>query len=76
ECLARLHHLQIDGVTPKQVDYSVYIDPDTGVRGVMAMVDIAELARGRHVVELHWQPTLREVEWKRMRSDYRIPFWK
>ena len=46
------------------------------MRGVMAMVDIAELARGRHVVELHWQPTLREVEWKRMRSDYRIPFWK
>ena len=75
-CLAKIHDLRVDHAPPARVDYSVYVDADTGVRGVLAMVDIAALETGRHVVGVHWQLTPRDIEKNRQRPDYQIPFWK
>jgi len=75
-CLAKIHDLRVDGQVPARVDYNVYVDADTGVRGVLAMLDVSTLASGRHVVGVHWHGTKRDVEKRRKRLNYNIPFWR
>jgi hypothetical protein len=51
DCLARLADLRVDGV-PANVSFDVGADPQTGQRGILAMLPMRGLATGRHVVSL------------------------
>jgi hypothetical protein len=51
DCLARLADLRVDGVAP-DARFDVSADPQTGQRGILAMVPMRGLAEGRHEISL------------------------
>ncbi|HEU0153670.1 MAG TPA: hypothetical protein VFQ84_10025 [Arenimonas sp.] len=75
DCLATLHDLRIDG-QPVAVPLDAAQDPQTGQRGLVAMVPMAGVAAGRH--ELTVMPATGKGQ-KPVGPDtlpYRIPFWR
>jgi hypothetical protein len=75
DCLAAIHDLRIDG-QPVAVALDAAEDPQTGQRGMVAMIPTAGLAPGRH--ELTLMPAAgkggRPVD--EDTRPYRIPFWR
>ena len=75
DCLAAIHDLRIDG-QPVGVVLDAAEDPQTGQRGLVAMIPTAGLAPGRH--ELTLMPAAgkggRPVD--EDTRPYRIPFWR
>lgn len=75
DCLAAIHDIRIDG-QPVAVALDAAEDPQTGQRGMVAMIPMAGLARGRH--ELTLMPATgkgrRPVD--AQTRPYRIPFWR
>lgn len=77
-CLPRRFRLQLDGKPPAVApDFSFARDPDTGLRGIVAMIDLHELPRGRHELALFHDdaPAAGKNEGKPPRAAARIPFW-
>lgn len=74
DCLGRIHALAVDGVA-LQVPFDAGEDADTGQRGMVAMIPMAGLARGRH--ELTVMPVERDAPepGDEPAQPYRIPFW-
>ncbi len=70
-CLARLADLRLDGVA-LDLSFDVSADPQTGQRGILAMVPMRNVAEGRHELSLA-VPTATSAD---RSGRYRIPFWK
>lgn len=75
DCLARLHALSIDGA-PVDVPFDAGEDPNSGYRGLVAMIPVRGLAEGRH--ELLIQPAVHPDRLKDEKATrpFRIPFWR
>ena len=74
DCLARMHAIQIDG-RPVAVSLDAASDAGTGLRGMLAMIPIADLPAGRHELSLTEVRRPRHND-KRPVRRYRIAFWK
>lgn len=73
-CVAGLHPARLDG-QPLPLDFQLYQGRD-GLRGFIAMIDVRELAPGRHVLELGRPTIARDQERGGPPEPYRIPFWR
>jgi hypothetical protein len=71
-CLARLADLRVDDA-PVDVAFDVSADPQTGQRGILAMLPVRELSEGRHEVSLAIPSASAQ---RSPPHRYRIPFWK
>src|SRR5690606_12173259 len=72
DCLARLHPVAIDGV-PVTVPFDAAEDPRMDQRGMLAMIPVADLARGRHELTVGRPPRDRDDPDP---DPWRIPFWR
>jgi hypothetical protein len=70
DCLARISAIRLDG-KPITVVFEASADPGSGQRGMLAMLPVDGLAKGRHEISLV-APARRGEKPTR----YRIPFWK
>ncbi len=75
DCVARLHPLLVDGVARQGVELSLHTDID-GSRGFMAMIDVRELAPGRHVLEVGVPAIESDQSDDEVQQPHRIPFWR
>lgn len=75
-CIAALHAITIDGQAVAGVTWDFIDRPAERLRGVLAMVPIAQLPPGRHELKVaRPQSPERKLSGKPVRH-YRIPFWK
>ncbi|HEX4852642.1 hypothetical protein [Arenimonas sp.] len=75
DCLARILDLRIDG-QPAAVPLDAAEDPQTGQRGLLAMIPVSGLAAGRHELTV-MPPTGKErAPVDADTKPYRIPFWR
>ena len=70
-CLARLEDIRLDGA-PVAVPLDASTDPQTGQRGVLAMIPVRTLVQGRHELSLLDAGEPEAGPHRR----YRIPFWR
>ena len=75
DCLARLADLRVDGVAP-DVRFDVGADPQTGQRGILAMVPMRGLADGRHEISLAMPGDAPAGTPGSVQRRYHILFWK
>lgn len=74
-CIAGLHPLRLDGAPLAGVELSFHTAAD-GMRGFAAMIDVRDLAPGRHVLEVG-RPTIeRDARRDEPPQPYRIAFWR
>jgi hypothetical protein len=73
ECLVRLLDIHLDGAKVS-VPLDASTDPATGLRTVMAMIPIANLAAGRHELTVA-HPRIHDPDGP-ARPPERIPFWR
>lgn len=73
DCLARIHAVRLDGALLK-LRFDAAEDPDTGQRGMLAMIPVQGLAPGRH--ELVLREASHRPKSVAMTRLYRIPFWR
>lgn len=74
QCLQRLHALVLDG-KPLAVAYESGGDPRTGRPALVAMVDVRELAHGRHELQVA-RPVVVDDHGDEEGGAYIIPFWR
>lgn len=74
-CLARMHAVAIDGVAI-EVPFDSAEDPATGQRGLLAMIPVHDLPRGRHELTLMPPPRSAERDAEDPPKAFRIPFWR
>jgi hypothetical protein len=75
DCLARMHAVAVDGV-PVNVPFDAAEDPATGQRGLLAMIPVHDLPRGRHELTLMPSPRTEQRDAEDPPEPYRIPFWR
>jgi hypothetical protein len=77
-CLQALHAVQLDGRPLASLRYEAGSDPGTGRPALLAMIDVRELARGRHELQVARPPSSDRPSGKpdRERPYSRIPFWR
>lgn len=74
-CIAGLHPLRLDGAPLDGSELSFHTAAD-GMRGFAAMIDVRDLAPGRHVLEVG-RPTIeRDARRDEPPQPYRIAFWR
>jgi hypothetical protein len=72
-CLSGIHRVALDG-KPLQPEFYFYTHPRTGIRGILAYIPTAGLAKGRHLLRVEAVPRVRRE--KAPRPDpYLIRFW-
>lgn len=76
DCLALLYPLALDGVTVADPRFDRAQDPVSGLRGVVAMLRIADLAPGRHLLEVARPGAPQRSADEADEPPYRIPFWR
>lgn len=81
-CLAQALDLRLDGVPVAADSLAFSSDPDSGLRGLLAVLPIAQLPAGRHEITLQ-QPLRvgdrddeKEIERHAARGPERIAFWR
>jgi hypothetical protein len=78
-CIARMHAVTLDSVPRPDVEFSFYEQPATGVKGVVAYIDVDSL-HGRHVIGVLPTPPAEAPKDSARRADSRrptlIPFWR
>jgi len=83
DCFANLHDVRIDGIKVPDLHFDGSEDAISSLRGMLAMIPVHTLARGRH--ELTLLPMPRESDPPRDAISpepaeplpaYRIPFWR
>ncbi len=72
QCHARIHRVEIDGQPVADLAYDFASDPKTGLPVIVALIDVRNLARGRHELAVQ-RPHAEADDHPR---DYRIPFWR
>jgi hypothetical protein len=75
DCLASLYGIAIDGIRVADPAFDRAIDPRTRLRGVVAMLSVAHLARGRHELQVR-QAEIAGPPDARAAPAHRIPFWR
>lgn len=76
DCLARLYPIALDEVTLADPRFDHAQDPASGLRGVVAMIRVADLAPGRHELEVS-RPTREPPRaGDQPERPARIPFWR
>lgn len=75
DCLAGLYRISIDGIRVADPAFDRAIDPQTRLRGVVAMLRIADLAPGRHELEVGQAAIGGRAE-ATPAPAHRIPFWR
>lgn len=76
-CLQQLPQLRIDDSLYQDPAYKFYIHPDTGDKGLLSLVDIAELERGEHLLRVSKRlyletPDVDTMVWVEQGV---VPFW-
>ncbi|MGQ0801600.1 MAG: hypothetical protein ACT4NL_15995 [Pseudomarimonas sp.] len=75
DCFADLHDVRIDGIKVPDLHFDASEDPISSTRGMLAMIPVHTLAKGRH--ELTLKPMPREShDPADPPKPYRIPFWR
>lgn len=75
DCVSGLHPVLVDGVAKQDLELSLHTDID-GSRGFMAMIDVRELAPGRHVLEVGVPSIESDQDDRDARQPHRIAFWR
>ena len=75
DCLAAIHDLRIDG-EPVAVALDAAQDPQTGQRGMVAMIPTASMASGRHELTVMPPTEVGRGPVSKDTKPYRIPFWR
>jgi hypothetical protein len=74
DCLQRLHAVALDGKPLAALRYELGSDPRTDRPALVAMIDVRNLAPGRHELEVAHHPP--KAEAKETPRPWRIPFWR
>lgn len=74
-CLSNFLAIQLDAQLLKQPLLAA-VDPNTGQRGAMAMIDIRALSAGPHTLKIKAIPKNSETDEKAEAKFHVIPFWK
>lgn len=81
-CFARAIDLRLDGIAVPSTALAFSRDPDSGLRGLIAVLPIADLTEGRHEITLqqplrrHHRDDAEEIERHAARGPIRIAFWR
>ncbi|KAA2286162.1 hypothetical protein [Arenimonas fontis] len=75
DCYAGLHEVKLDG-RPLPVRPEFYLDPSRDLRGLIYMIPLAELAPGRHELEITLPDPRRPGSASPLPRPERIPFWR
>jgi hypothetical protein len=75
DCVRRLHPVLLSGVALAGIEFSLHSDTD-GSRGFLAMIDVRNLAPGRHVIEIGVPSIKRDERNDEPPQPHRIPFWR
>jgi hypothetical protein len=73
-CLGRMHVATLDGARLPPLDFVFATDPESGVRGMVAMIPVGDLAAGRHTLTVERAPRVMPSD--EPESAYVIPFWR
>jgi hypothetical protein len=77
DCLALLYPVALDGVVIADPQFDRAEDAATGLRGVQAMIRVAELAPGRHELQISRPPPAGPRRpGDKPEPPYVIPFWR
>jgi len=74
-CLSSYFAIQIDNKAVNQPLLAA-VDPKTGQRGAVAMIDIRKFSNGQHVLKIRAIPKASEIGKKAETKFHVIPFWK
>ena len=75
DCLQSLHGVTLDGKPLPGLRYELGSDPRTDRPALVAMIDVRELPRGRHELQIAYPP--KDGKAGRIEPDFdRIPFWR
>lgn len=74
-CLARLHAVTINARPRPDLDFRFYTDPQSGLKGILTYISVADLPRGRNVITLHPSPRPPGEDDRARSPDILIPFW-
>jgi hypothetical protein len=72
-CLERLHAVALDGQPLAELAFFSYTHPQTGVRGMLSYIPVAELAAGAHLLTVEAVPRPDRAE---PPEPHRIRFWR
>ena len=76
DCLAGIYPLALDGVAIGDPRFDLGDDRVTGLRGLIAMIRVADLAPGRHELEIRRPPDPSREPGDPRDAPYLIPFWR
>jgi hypothetical protein len=76
DCLARIYAVTLDSQPLPDLQFDLADDPASGLRGVLAMIRIADLAPGRHLLEIQRPPSPIATEHSPPPRPHRIVFWR
>lgn len=76
DCLDALYAISLDGRRLTDPRFDRAIDPATGVNGGVAMIRVADLAPGRHELEIDRPHEFPASATAARRPPYRIAFWR
>ncbi len=71
-CLAEFHRVTLDGKAMPRLGFRFYTHPRSGVRGMLAYIPTAGLARGEHLLRVEAVPGRRA---KTPPKPHLIRFW-
>jgi hypothetical protein len=74
-CLARLHHVTLNGASLDTLEFRFHTDPATGLKGIVAYLPTAGLPRGKNVITVQPAPRAPTSTSKRPLRPFVIPFW-
>ena len=75
DCLEQMHAVTLDG-EPLDLHFDAAEDPATGQRGMIAMIPVRELTRGRHELRVGRATRNAPKEGEPAPKPYVIPFWR
>jgi hypothetical protein len=75
-CLAQIYTIRIDGVVQPNADFVFAQDAVGGQRGVVSMLPMTTLDRGRHELRIERSPRPDEAPDAPPPAPYRIAFWR
>lgn len=76
DCLAEVYLVALDGVRIADPEFDRAVDAQSGLRGVVAMLRVADLAPGRHEIEIARPLEVSRRPGRPLTPAYRIPFWR
>lgn len=75
-CLQALHNAELDGKPLPGLEYELSSDARTDRPALLAMIDVRQLAPGRHVLTVARPASANEYKRRETPAPYRIPFWR